>query len=53
MDRLNDWIEEYEGELMTEAEHQGQHDFHRDGKWQKCHGCDYLEPVAMISIEED
>lgn len=37
---------------MSEEEHRGQHDFYRVGKWQRCHGCDYLEPVGMISIPE-
>ena len=28
------------------------HEFYRDGKWQKCHRCDYWEPIGMVYIPE-
>jgi hypothetical protein len=37
---------------MTEDEHRGRHVFYQDGKWQKCHVCDYLEPIAMTYMAE-
>lgn len=39
--------------MTSEYEHWGQHDFYRDGPWQKCHGCDYWEPIAMNYLPEE
>lgn len=38
--------------MKTEDEHRGQHDFYRDNNWEKCHGCDYWEPVGMVYLPE-
>jgi len=38
---------------MTRETDCGGHDFYREDKWQKCHNCDYWEPIGMVYMEGD